>query len=87
MHSLQVLGPWRRVRHGHEEAVGEYREHYKQAEQSGKVVKEKVAKGKLHILHNFNSYFTIFSLVCFSLQTVKTNTLTGFLSKLGQKEP
>lgn len=42
VYSLQVLGPWRRVRHGHEETIGQYSEHYEQAEQSGKEVKERV---------------------------------------------
>lgn len=40
MYSLQVLGPGRRVGHGHEEAVGQDGEHYEQAEQRGKRVKE-----------------------------------------------
>lgn len=40
MYSLQVLGPGRRIRHGHEEAVGQDSEHYEQAEQRGKRVKE-----------------------------------------------
>lgn len=39
-YSLQVLGPGRRVRHGHEEAVGQDGEHYEQTEQPGKRVKE-----------------------------------------------
>lgn len=34
-YSLQVLGPGRRVRHGHEEAVGQDSEHYEEAEQGG----------------------------------------------------
>lgn len=40
MYSLQVLGPGRRIGHGHEEAVGQDSEHYEQAEQRGKRVKE-----------------------------------------------
>lgn len=39
-YSLQVLGPGRRIRHGHEEAVGEDGEHDEQAEQPGNLVKE-----------------------------------------------
>lgn len=40
VYSLQVLGPGRRIRHGHEEAVGQDGEHDEEAEQRGKRVKE-----------------------------------------------
>lgn len=39
-YSLQVLGPGRRVGHGHEEAVGQDGEHDEQTEQPGKGVQE-----------------------------------------------
>lgn len=40
MYLLQILGPRCRVRHGHEETVGQYSEHYEQAKQCGREVKE-----------------------------------------------
>lgn len=39
-YSLQVFGPCWWIRHGHEETVGQYGEHYEIAKQCGKIDKE-----------------------------------------------